>query len=303
MNTIQTITLTTALFFIASNETHATNVSIVRSGSQIVLSWPQTDTNDFYLQVATNLSPSVVWSNATDPATNGPNLVITNDATSSSRFYRLQAWEILFDGTSTEAFRGYKQTTFPPTDAWVVTTNRELMAVFSAAGSQFGRTNDLITKTQYGNFELRWEWKTTTNGNSGVVLRVTEPSGTNNFSTQTGPEYQLLDSNASDESIGNRSMGASYGLFAPTTNKVVVPTGQWNDCRLIVQGNHVEHWLNSGKVLEYEINGPGWTQAVANYPGGSLLPGFGETSPAAIAFQQHGQQIWFRSIRIRRLGQ
>ena len=301
MKTKQTINLIVAVLVIATNQVSATDVRIVRSGSQVILSWPQAATNDFYLQFAANLSAPIAWSNASDAATNGTDLAVTDPTTSLSRFYRLQAWEILFDGTSTAAFRGYKQSTFPRTNVWLITTNKELMAVVVPSGSSI-RTNDLITTAQYDNFELRWEWKTSTNGNSGVFIRVTEPVGTNNFSAQTGPEYQLLDDPSYSGLPGYQTMGAAFSLFAPTTNKLLVPTGQWNECRLIVQSNHVQHWLNGGTVLEYDINGPGWATAVANYSGGGpLLPGFAQTTPAPIALQHHGQQVWFRNIKIRKL--
>jgi hypothetical protein len=179
----------------------------------------------------------------------------------------------------------------------MVTADNELMAVPTGA---LIATNDLITVAEYDNFELRWKWKTSTNGNSGVIIRVTEPVGTDNLSAQTGPEYQLLD-DANSGVTGYHTMGAAFGLFAPT-NKVLRPIGDWNDCRLIVQSNHVQHWLNGAKILEYEINGPGWDDAVSNYSGGpGLFPAFGQTSPAPIAFQAHGEQVWFRDIKIRRL--
>src|ERR1039457_1899507 len=229
MKTKQTIALIVIIIVALRRQVSATDLTINRAPGQVILSWPSAATNDFYVQLTTNLLSPTSWSNAADPVTNATSLVVTNSSTAPSRFYRLQAWEILFDGTSTANFRGYKQTSFPPTNIWIVTTNRELMTVPVTGGSLI-KTNDLITKTEYDNFELRWEWKASTNGNSGVFIRVTEPGDTNNWAAQTGPEYQLLD-DAHYSLAADDMMGAAYGLFAPT-NKVLVPTGQWNECRL-----------------------------------------------------------------------
>src|SRR5687767_10849520 len=126
---LQSIASIVALLNISTNGLTATQVTVTRSGSTVVLSWPPAATNDFYLQFTTNLTSPITWSNAPDPTTNGANLVVTNQATDSCRFYRLQAWAPLFDGGSTAAFRGYQQTDFPGTNQWMVTTNGELMAI------------------------------------------------------------------------------------------------------------------------------------------------------------------------------
>jgi hypothetical protein len=265
----------------------------------MVLTWPQAATNDFYLQFTTNLSPLVDWRNASDPTTNGTDLVVADDATASSRFYRLQAWEVLFDGTSTSALRGYQQTNFPAINRWLVTTNGELRAVAYPTPHNIG-TNDIVTRAQFSDFELVWEWKASVGGNSGVMYRCTEQ---NSAATLSGPEYQLLDDTNSNYTglPANQKMGAIYALFSPTTNKVLVPTGEWNQCRLLVQSNHVEHWLNGRRLISYEINSPAWTNALAAYTNYGNIPGFGQARSGYIAFQGHGEDSWFRNIKVRRL--
>ncbi len=271
----------------------ATNLTIGISGSQVNLSWPLTATNDFYVQYAPTLSTPINWLNASDPTTNSGNLVVTDYGTNTNRFYRLQAWQVLFDGTSTASFRGYQQTSFPGTNQWLVTTNGELMAVSNAAPVE------LITTNQYGSYELRWEWMTSTNGNSGVQYRANETYAN---SASAGPEYQLLD-DLGYSSPANKTMGAVFALFAPT-NKLLVPVGQWNECRLIIQGNHVQHWLNGSVVVDYYINSSAWTNALVAAGGAYNVAGMGQgTSPGIgyIMLRNDQGPTWFRNIKLRPL--
>lgn len=293
----QTATIILTFLTIAMVQATANDLTITRTDSKMILTWLLGITNDFYLQFATNLSPQTVWIDASDPTTNGTILAVTDDApiTNTSRFYRLEAWEVLFDGTSTAEFRGYRQVDFPASDQWTVTTNGELLTVSNAAPVH------LITRAQYGSYELRWEWKTSSDGkgNSGVQYRVTE-----NYSESgsAGPEYQLLgDIHASVPE--NQTIGAVWGLFAPT-NTVLIPGGEWNQCRLILQSNHVQHWLNGRKVVEYDINSAAWTNALKAHGSYLNVPGFGQgTSPGVgyIMLRNDAAPTWFRNIKIRAL--
>jgi archaellum component FlaF (FlaF/FlaG flagellin family) len=142
MKTKQTAKLISVVLIIATNQVLATDLTIARSGSQVVLSWPQASTNDFYLQAATNLSAPLAWNNATDPATNGSTLVITNQTASTSSFYRLKAWEVLFDGTNVTAFRAFPTNVANlfPSNSWVVTNG-------TLATKVVANLTNLITKT------------------------------------------------------------------------------------------------------------------------------------------------------------
>ncbi len=276
------------LLALGTSQVSATDISIKPSGNQFILNWPLTATNDFYLQTTASLAQPVTWNNASDPTTNGTSFVCIDDGSGTNRFFKLKAWEILFDGTSTAAFRGYQQADFPDTNHWAVTTNGELMAAVDATRLL------LTTRNQYGSYELRWEWKTSSKGNSGVQYRASDAS--------TGPEYQLLDDLAYSVPANN-TMGAVWGLFAPT-NKVRVPVGQWNVCRLILRGNHVQHWLNGSKVVEYDINSAAWTNALIAGGSSFSVPGFGQgTSPGVgyILLRNDTGPTWFRNIKIRQL--
>ena len=272
---------------VGANDVLAADLTIARSNDQVVLTWPRATTNDFYVQVATNLAPPPVWNSAADPATNADTLAVTDPAAGPSQFYRLQAWEVLFDGTNTAAFRSSASPLFP-SNSWVVTSGTLASRVVPNATS-------LMTIDTYTNFELRFAWKCETNGNSGIFYR-----GNGN------PEYQLFD----DANVASSPyryvfanytnetdlMGAVFGKIAPT-NKTLVPTRQWNECRIVVQGYHSTHWLNGHLIIDYQINDP----AYGNY--------FTQATNTHVFIQNKGTGddgvvpgvVYFRDIKIRSL--
>ncbi len=200
------------------------------------------------------------------------------------------SWTVLFDGTSTDAFRGYKTDGFP-TNNWKVVDG----TLTSFRGGK--HPTDLLTKEQYESFELECEWKISDGGNSGVIYRVAEEG---DHSYMTGPEMQVLDdSKHHDGQNAKTSAGALYALIAPT-HKHLNPVGEWNKLRLLVNGNHVEHWLNGKKIVEYEWGSPEVKELIAKSKF-SKWPGFMTKSKGYIAFQFHGDVVSFRNIRIRRL--
>ena len=280
----------TVLLTAAASQLSATELRAAGSGTNLVLSWSQDSTNDFYLQISTNLSDSAGWRVATNPPSLVGNEYTTTAAmTGPQGFYRLKAWEILFNGSSTAAFRGYQQTSFPSND-WVVTANGELKTV---AGSPEGY---IITTNQYDDFELLWEWKTGPGGNSGVMYRDTEFY---DAPWKSGPEYQILD-DAYYSLPAEQTSGAVWGLIAPT-NKILMPTGQWNQSRLLVQSNHVEHWLNDRKVVEYELNSSSFNALVGSSSYFNSYAQFAKARAGHLAFQLLTPEVWFRNIKVRQL--
>ncbi len=266
-------------------------VTINPLGSKVILSWPGVPTNLFYLESSSALGSAAVWRPTADPGTNSSAWSVTNDAAGAGRFYRLHAWEVLFDGTSISAFRGYQQAHFPGTNIWRVTASGELEAV---AG---GVSVDLITTNQYADFELRWEWKAAAGGNSGVNYRATEDYSRAELS---GPEWQLLDDPGYAGVPPNASCGAVWGLVAPT-NKTLLPVGRWNECRLLVQSNHVEHWLNGRRVVAYELDSAAFRAAVAANASFNSYPKFARARAGHVAIRHENRQVWFRNIKIRAL--
>jgi hypothetical protein len=274
----------------ATNAVSATELRAHVAGLNLVLSWPTNTANDFYLEAAASPAEPAGWRIITNAATQvGDIWFVTNSLSGPAQFYRLRAWEVLFNGRSTAAFRGYRSASFPASD-WVITTNGELKTV---PGSAQGH---IITTNQFDDFELVWEWRTGTGGNSGVMYRVTEFY---DAAYKSGPEYQLIDD--SGYSLpAEQTSGAVWGLIPPAS-QLILPAGQWNQCRLLAQSNHVEHWLNSGRVVSYELNSPAFNSLVASSPSFSPYAQFAKARTGYIALQNWTPEVWFRNIKVRSL--
>jgi hypothetical protein len=158
------------------------------------------------------------------------------------------------------------------------------------------RGGDLFTEKEYGDFELEWEWKISEGGNSGVKYRVTAYG-----KSLLGPEYQMLDdARHADGKLNTHRTACIYDLFPAAADKNVKPVGEWNASRIVVRGGKFEHWLNGAKVAECDTASQAWKDAVArskfkNQKEWALNP------KGKIMLQDHGDQVWFRSIRIREL--
>lgn len=206
-----------------------------------------------------------------------------DDAMPESRA-QTNGWRSLFDGKTLDGWRGFKAEA--PPAGWRI---EDGALVFDGSGG------DLLTIEQFGDFELRLQWKIAEGGNSGVLFHVV-PLG--NQIWETGPEVQLLD-NARHGDGRNplTSAGANYALHAPARD-VTRPVGKWNDLRLLVQGGHVEHWLNGEKIVEYELWSPDWEQRVA-VSKFATMSRYGRERRGHIALQDHGDRVWFRDIQIK----
>jgi hypothetical protein len=204
-------------------------------------------------------------------------------------------WEVLFDGRSIEQaqqnFRGFKQAGFP--NGWALEGN----ALKTVAGHG-GGGSDIMTRQMYSDFELEFEWAVTTGGNGGVMYHVAE---TGDEAWNTGPEYQVLDdANHADGKNPKTSAGALYALIAPGPEKTTLPVGQFNQARIVVDKGRVEHWLNGHKVVEYRWGSPELRALIAQSKF-APLPQFMKANHGYIVFQHHGEEVWYRKIRVRRL--
>ncbi|HTH47946.1 MAG TPA: DUF1080 domain-containing protein [Candidatus Limnocylindria bacterium] len=206
-------------------------------------------------------------------------------------------WETLFDGTSAPAaalstakWRGYRQTGFPA-KGWVV----EGGALKVQAG---GGGGDLVTRDTYGSFELLWEWKVSEGANSGLIYHASEEFGA---SYETGLEYQLLDdAKHGDGKNPKTSAGALYALIAPNQDKQLRPVGEWNKSRLVIYGSHVQHWLNGKLIVQYDLASPELKALIAQSKFKDM-PKFAQVADGHICLQDHGNDVWFRYIRVKRL--
>lgn len=198
-------------------------------------------------------------------------------------------WKVLFNGRSTDAWRGFKQDSFPD-KVWKV----EGGTIKTVVG---GESHDIITRKKYRNFALKLEWKIAPGGNSGIIYLVSEDF---DQTWKTGPEMQVLDdAKHSDGKDPKTSAGALYALIAPV-NKVLKPVGRWNRVRLIVNNGHVEHWLNGRKVLDYQLLSGRLQHLIAGTKFKDF-PRFGQNRKGYVALQYHGDEVWYRKIRIRSL--
>ncbi len=194
-------------------------------------------------------------------------------------------WRLLFDGLTTQGWRGYRKETFPDA-GWVV---RDGCLV------RIGPGGDIITASAFEDFELKLEWRISAGGNSGIFYRVDESQG---WPWETGPEMQVLDNaEHADGQNPKTSAGACYALYAPQQD-VTKPVGLFNQARIIVDGDHVEHWLNGVKIVAYELGSEDWRQRVADSKF-SKMPLFGKAPRGHIVLQDHGDTVWYRNIMIR----
>jgi hypothetical protein len=198
-------------------------------------------------------------------------------------------WKLLFDGKTTTGWRGWKQATAP--DGW---------KAVDGALTRVAKAGDLITVEKYGSFDFTFEWRIAQNGNSGVFFHVAEAQDLPSTYT-TGPEYQLLDNDGHPDAKNgpDRFAGGNYALHAPV-NGVPKPIGQWNQSRLLVDGPHVEHWLNGAKVVEYELWSADWKDRVSKSKF-STMPRYGLEKTGHIALQDHGSEVAFRNLKLKSL--
>jgi hypothetical protein len=200
---------------------------------------------------------------------------------------RAAGWRLLVDGSSTSAWRGYKSQTMPP--GW---------SAASGTLSKSSVTEDIITRDQFANFELAFDWMISPGGNAGLFYRGTEEYDHIYWSA---PEYQLLDDSGHVDGKNRlTSAGAAYGLY-PAPAGIVKPANQWNSTMLVVQGARVQHWLNGQKLLEYELWSPDWEGKVKASKFNDY-PNYGRAKSGHIGFQgDHEGVLSLRNVRIRTL--
>ncbi len=196
-----------------------------------------------------------------------------------------QSTVVLFDGKSLDQFRGYQKEEIGA--GWKVEDG--MLHFDGTKGS-----GDIVTKQEFENFVLKFEWKISEGGNSGVMYRV---SLGDKRSYLSGPEYQVLDdAKHRDGKNPSTSAGALYALYVPQ-NKTLNPVGQWNKSKIVLNGNKVEHWLNGTKVVDAEIGSADWKEKVEASKF-KTWEKFGKNSKGHLCFQDHGDKVWYRSITV-----
>lgn len=197
---------------------------------------------------------------------------------------RAAGWQLLFDGRTTTGWRGYMSEAMPA--GWQAE---------SGALTRTDRAGDIITTQKYRNFDLIFDFNVVRGGNSGIFYRAVEGP---QFIYYAAPEYQVLDdAEHRDGRSELTSTGANYALHAAPRG-VVKPAGEWNSGRIVVNGNHVEHWLNGQKIIEYELGSADWKDRVAKSKFNEF-PEYGQAAEGHIGIQDHGSRVAFRNIKIR----
>ena len=189
-----------------------------------------------------------------------------------------------------DQWRGYQKESIP--EAWTVTDDGTLFFTGNGEGG------DIVTREQFADFELELEWRISPGGNSGIMFRVSED---HDYPWRTGPEYQILDNDAHpDAQEGeDRWAGANYDMHAPSV-PAVNPVGEWNSARIVVHGANVEHWLNGELIVQYELWSDAWQEQIQNSKWIDM-PNYGMEQSGHLCLQDHGDEVWFRNIRVRHL--
>ena len=218
---------------------------------------------------------------------------------------RRQGWRLLFDGVSTEGWRGAKLDDFPAS-GWEISDGE--LRVLPSGGGESTNGGDIVTTDHFSNFELVFEFKPTEGANSGVKYFV-DPDLNRGEGSAIGLEYQILDDDVHPDAkagvMGNRTMASLYDLI-PASPVDVPGRGKeyriddWNRGRIRVQDGHVEHWLNGYKVVEYDRYSQLF-KALVNYSKYRDWENFGRWPQGPILLQDHGDAVAFRSIKIREL--
>jgi hypothetical protein len=206
-------------------------------------------------------------------------------------------WRLLFDGGSMKGWRGAYMDTLP-SKGWHVKGG--MLIVESSGGGEASFGGDIVTTEEYSSFDLKVDFRLTRGANSGIKYFVTEMQPRTPGSAK-GLEYQLLDDSVHPDAKlgigGNRTLASLYDLMS-ASGKHPKPVGAWNHARILVAGPHVEHWLNGERVLVYERGGAEFLshKAASKFKD---LAGFGEAPKGRILLQDHGDQVFFRNIKIR----
>ena len=210
-----------------------------------------------------------------------------------------EGWALLWDGKTNNGWRGAKLNAFPE-KGWKMEDG--ILKVMKSGGAESANGGDIVTTRKYKNFILTVDFKITEGANSGVKYFV-NPDLNKGEGSAIGCEFQILDDDKHPDAKlgvkGNRKLGSLYDLI-PAPEKKPFNKKDFNTATIIVQDNHVEHWLNGVKLIEYTRNTDMWNALVA-YSKYKNWPNFGNSAEGNILLQDHGDEVWFKNVKIKEL--
>lgn len=227
--------------------------------------------------------------------------VVNNVPNALTNYETKSGFKLLFDGKTSNGWKGAYKPGFPE-KGWNVENGT--MKVLASEGAESTNGGDIVTKEEFSAFDLSFDFKLTPGANSGVKYFVTLKE--NNPGSAIGLEYQILDDKVHPDAklgiSGNRTLSSLYDLItAKKQERFMVPIGQWNKGRVVVYpDNRVEHYLNGLKVLEY-VRGSKEFRDIVSISKYKIWPNFGEAEKGRILLQDHGNEVSFRSIKIKAL--
>jgi hypothetical protein len=229
------------------------------------------------------------------------NLPVQNMDNKLGNVEQSQGFKLLFDGKTSSGWRGARLDDFPKS-GWVIKDG--ILTVLESGGGESAAGGDIVTLDKYSDFELHVDFKLTPGANSGIKYFV-DPELNKGPGSSIGLEYQLLDDQRHPDALlgnheGSRQLACLYDLKKANNNKLPNPIGEWNHAVVISKGNHVEHWLNGRKVLEYERKTPEFRQLIRDSKYKDWA-GFGEWNQGHILLQDHGNTVFFKNVKIREL--
>ena len=211
---------------------------------------------------------------------------------SYSGFTQKNKWEKLFDGKSLDNWYAWKVNDGSSTKGWTVE---------DGVLSTDGKEGDLVTKKEYGDFELQFDFKISEKGNSGIIYKVLDKEKVKDQPYIYGPEFQIIDDvNYPGTPKDVHKTGGNYDVYPPSDLTAVKAAGEWNKGKIIIKDNVVQHWLNGKKVIEYTYGSEAWIKDIAN----SKFKSWPYATPhnkGKISLQGHNDRVWFKNIRIKEL--
>lgn len=209
-------------------------------------------------------------------------------------------WKMLWDGKTTTGWRSARSNKFPSNSIWQIKKGE--LSVITAGGLESAEGGDIVTTDLYEDFELSVDFKISSGGNSGIKYYV-DTALNKGPGSSIGLEYQILDDELHPDAKlgaqeGSRAVTSLYDLIQADPNKPINPVGEWNTAYISSNNNHVEHWLNGVKVLEYERESPEFLKLVAESKY-AKWPNFGRLEKGTILLQEHGNKASFKNIKIR----